>query len=154
MTPTMTPGVATNGLTTVTTALIIIFVLLLVAMAVVLLGMVLLLILRRKTVRGKQATPATGVETLYDEVDEGQTSTAGVLRSVGKLQITYPDPLYEAMDDSELVTQCVSNFQPSLNVPTASNETFGVTNILPYDDVPTDPNAAYGVTCVLNLVQK
>ena len=133
MTPTMTPSVATEGLSTAITALIIIVALMSVALAMVVVGIVLFQTLRRKAVRGKQPAPATGYDTFYDEIDEGQTSTAVALTSVGKLQtITDPDPLYEAMDDSELVSQ----FESSLNVPTASSE-FSVTGILPSDDVPT-----------------
>ena len=145
MTPTMTPNVAADGLSTVTTTLIIIVVLLFVALAMVALGIVLFETLRRKAVCVKQPGPTTDVDTLYDEIDEGQTGTAVALRSVGNLQtITNLDPLYEAMDDTEVVSQ----FECSLIVPTASCEVFGVTSILTSlsDDVPTDHNTAYGVT--------
>ena len=146
MTPTMTLSVPTDGLNTVAAVLISIVVLLCVALAMVLLGIVLFLTLRRKTVSGKQAAPAIGVDTIsgiYDEVDEGKTGTAVALRSVGNLQtITEPDPTYEAIDDSELDSKCKTL---CMNVPTASNPAYGVTTT-PSSDVPTDSNPAYGVT--------
>ena len=139
---TMTPSVATDG--TVTTAVIVIVVLLCVAMAMVVLGIVVFQTIQKKGVRSKQAVSATGGDTLYDEIDEGQTGTAVALRNVGKLQtITDPDPDYEKMDDSEIVSQ----LEPSLSVPTAPNVAYyGITTSPASDDVPTDPNAAYGVT--------
>ena len=140
--PSTTPSAATDGLST--TEIIIIVVFLCVALAMVLLGIVLFLTLKWKTDCGKRPAPTTGVEMLYDEVDEGQIGTPVVLKDVGKLQtITDPNPLYEAIDDLEFVSQFVSEFEHSHNMPTASSEIFDVTSVLPSDDVPTDPNAEY-----------
>ena len=142
--PTMTPSVATDGLSTVTIALIVTVILLCVVLTMVLLGIVVFQTLQKKRVRSKQAVPATGGDTLYDEIDEGQIGTAVALRNVSKLQTTTdPDPDYEKMDDSEIVSQ----LEPSLIVPTAPNVAYyGIITSPASDDVPTGPNAAYGIT--------
>ena len=139
-----------------TGALIGIAVIVCVAIATVLLGIVLFLILRRKAVCGKQPDPATGGDTLYDEVDEGQIGTAVTLRGVGELQtITDPDALYEEMDDSEfrpsaaveISTKISStdhnaahgdNNEPSSGVPMTHNTAYGV--LSPSSDMPTVSN--------------
>ena len=121
----MTPSVATDDLSTVTTAVIVIVVLLCVTLAMVLLGIVLFLTLKGKTISDNQPAQVTAVETIYDEIDEGQTGTGVALRSVGKLQaITDPDPHYVEMDDSEGALHY------------AANAAYGATTIPSSDDAP------------------